>query len=288
MIHGYARVSTDDQNVDSQTRELKAFGCGRIVSEVGSGADQKRPVLAKLIADIKRDDTLVVVRIDRVARSLGHLLEVIKTLDDKGAKFKSLNDPIDTTIPTGMFMLQILGAVAQLERSLISERTKAGIRSAVAKGKRPGNPGLVSGDKAAIARASRAKRDAFEVRVSSRAHCWTPVVQLMRPKIPWDQIVRFLNVTDKATWTVPKLIRAARVEVGKGVLNEKIFDRTTPSKDHTDELLRAIFLICPSKTTKEIAAILEAMGERTPSGGRQWSENFLEYRRSLVSVPIVT
>jgi DNA invertase Pin-like site-specific DNA recombinase len=123
---GYARISTEDQFHDAQLIELKAAGCHAIYEEHGSGASRTRPVLARLMREISPDDVLVVVRLDRLARSVSHLLLVIEQLEEKGAHFRSLNDPIDTSTPQGMFSLQVLGAVAQLERALISERTKAG------------------------------------------------------------------------------------------------------------------------------------------------------------------
>jgi DNA invertase Pin-like site-specific DNA recombinase len=85
---------------------------------------------------------LVVVRLDRLARSVSHLLQVIEDLEERGVHFRSIRDPIDTSTPQGMFSLQVLGAVAQLERALIAERTKAGIKAAKARAKLPGNPGL--------------------------------------------------------------------------------------------------------------------------------------------------
>jgi DNA invertase Pin-like site-specific DNA recombinase len=139
---GYARVSTDEQTTEAQEMELRAAGCETIVQEHSSGASRARPALAKLVREIAAGDTLVVVRLDRLARSVSHLLEVIEDLTARTAHFRSLQDPIDTKTPQGMFSLQVLGAVAQLERALISERTKAGIRAAKAKGKLPGNPGI--------------------------------------------------------------------------------------------------------------------------------------------------
>ncbi|MCB1469365.1 MAG: recombinase family protein, partial [Rhizobiaceae bacterium] len=129
---GYARVSTDEQATQAQDMELRTAGCDTIVQEHGSGASRARPALSKLVQDIGTGDTLVVVRLDRLARSVSHLLDVIEDLTAKGAHFRSLRDPIDTSTPQGMFSLQVLGAVAQLERALISERTKAGIAAAKA------------------------------------------------------------------------------------------------------------------------------------------------------------
>lgn len=124
---GYARVSTDEQATAAQEIELRSAGC---TEEHGSGASRARPALSTLLREKNAGDTLVVVRLDRLARSVGHLLEVIEDLTAKNAHFRSLRDPIDTSTPQGMFSLQVLGAVAQLERALISERTKAGIKAA--------------------------------------------------------------------------------------------------------------------------------------------------------------
>jgi DNA invertase Pin-like site-specific DNA recombinase len=96
---GYARVSTEDQMTDAQLIELKAAGCVMIHQEQGSGASRARPVLAQLLKEIRAGDVLVVVRLDRLARSVSHLLEVIEGLEKKGAHFKSLQDPIDTSTP---------------------------------------------------------------------------------------------------------------------------------------------------------------------------------------------
>jgi len=126
---GYARVSTEDQATHSQVDTLKVAGCHVIHEEYASGASRSRPVLARLLASIGRGDTVVVVRLDRLARSVSHLLEVIDQLDARGAYFRSLCDPIDTASPQGMFTLQVLGAVAQLERKRYSVPTFRGLLS---------------------------------------------------------------------------------------------------------------------------------------------------------------
>jgi len=156
---GYARVSTEKQGTDPQLAKLRAAGCHAVHEEYASGADRGRPVLAGLLRAIAPGETLVVVRLDRLARSVSHLLAVIEQLEASGAHFRSLRDPIDTSTPQGMFSLQVLGAVAQLERALISERTKAGLSTARARGRVGGNPGLRVGDPDAI-RKLRASRDA--------------------------------------------------------------------------------------------------------------------------------
>jgi DNA invertase Pin-like site-specific DNA recombinase len=130
---GYARVSTEDQTPLPQSQALKSAGCAEIHEEQASGGNRARPVLARVLERIGKGDTLVVVRIDRLARSLSHLLEVIERLEAKGAFFRSLMDPIDTSSPQGKFTLQVLGAAAEFERALIWPRRaprggSAGIR----------------------------------------------------------------------------------------------------------------------------------------------------------------
>jgi hypothetical protein len=132
---GYARVSTDDQNLGPQLDSLRAAGCGEIFEEYASGGDQSRPQLTAALARVERDDILVVARIDRLARSLSHLLAVVETLRARGAHFKSLADPIDTAGPSGVLVLQMLGAVAEFERALIRERTMVGVKAARARGR---------------------------------------------------------------------------------------------------------------------------------------------------------
>ena len=156
---GYARVSTDEQTTAPQIDALKAAGCMIILRENASGANRGRPELKLAVERCRQGDVLVVVRIDRLARSLSHLLEIIEALDARGAGFRSLGDPIDTTSPQGRFTLQILGAVAEFERALIRERTNAGLKAARDRGRIGGNPALRSGSVGA-ARAVHAARDA--------------------------------------------------------------------------------------------------------------------------------
>ena len=130
-----------------------------MLEEHASGADRSRPVLARLLREIRSGKTLVVVRLDRLARLVSHPLTVIEQLEASGAHFRSLRGPIDTTSPQGMFSLQVLGAVAQLERALIAERTKAGLKAARSRGSVGSNPRLRNGDPDAI-RKLRGARDA--------------------------------------------------------------------------------------------------------------------------------
>lgn len=268
---GYARVSTEEQGTDAQCDELLAAGCATVFEEHASGADRGRPVLARLLGEIRPGETLMVVRLDRLARSVSHLLAVIEQLEARRAHFRSLRDPIDTTTPQGMFSLQVLGAVAQLERALIAERTKAGLLAARRRGRVGGNPGLRAGDHEAI-RKARAGRDAAHLReILSNTESWLPTVRRMRPRQPWGDVVRVLN-GDGAGWTAERLRRTVRRLVSEGLLDASLMERA-PRPQGDDRLIRLVAGIAaaaPERTPRQIATQLEAMRERTPRGGTRW------------------
>ena len=270
---GYARVSTEEQHTDPQADELRAAGCAVVHEEHASGADRSRPVLAQLLHDIGPGETLVVVRLDRLARSVGHLLGVIEKLEAKGAHFRSLRDPIDTTTPQGMFSLQVLGAVAQLERALIAERTKSGLRSAKARGRVGGNPGLRARDPAAI-RKLRSARDAAHLdAMLAGLDAWLPTVRRMRPDQPWGDVVRVLNRRGGGqTWTAQRLRRAVHRLATEGIVEASLLGsaQRKPADDRLVALVAGIVLAAPAMTLQQVAAQLEAMHERTPRGGTRW------------------
>jgi DNA invertase Pin-like site-specific DNA recombinase len=139
MILGYARVSTDGQTLDAQQAALKAAGAERVFAEKVSGAVTDRRQLARAIASLEAGDVLLVTRLDRLARSTRDLLNVLATVSETGAGFRSLADPmIDTTSPHGRLILAVLGALAEFERSMILARTSEGRKRAQARGVRFG------------------------------------------------------------------------------------------------------------------------------------------------------
>ena len=147
MFIGYARVSTREQETRLQLDALRRAGVRRVFEEKASGAFVDRPVLKECLSSLRSGDVLVVWRIDRVARSLKHLLSILEHLDSVGARIKSLSEPLDTTSPLGVYLIQSLGAIAQLERSMIRERVIAGQVAAIQRGVRHGRPATLTPDR---------------------------------------------------------------------------------------------------------------------------------------------
>lgn len=140
MLIGYARVSTDDQHTENQIQQLEKAGCARehIYKEIASGGRWDRPELHKALGSLKEGDILVVWKLDRLSRSLGDLLNILKQIESAGAGFKSLTEAIDTTTPVGRMLAGVLGSFAQFEREMLKERTKIGLARARAQGRKGG------------------------------------------------------------------------------------------------------------------------------------------------------
>jgi len=152
---GYCRVSTDDQNPDLQLAALKRAGCKRIFTDKASGAHVKRPELATCLKALTTGDTLMVWKLDRLGRSLRDLIGLLDDLKARGVGFRSLTEAIDTATPTGRAMWHMVGILAELERSLIQERTKAGRAAAQARGVKMGRKPKLSPQQIAHARQLR-------------------------------------------------------------------------------------------------------------------------------------
>lgn len=145
MKYGYAQVSTDDQNADMQRAALKKAGCPKIFTDDGiSGATAKRPALLRCLKVLERGDSLTVWKLDRLGRSLRDLINILDDLKQRGVTFRSLTEAIDTHTPTGRAMWQMIGAMAEFERSLISERTRAGVTAAKNRGVKFGRKPVLS------------------------------------------------------------------------------------------------------------------------------------------------
>jgi len=150
---GYARVSTADQDTALQLDALKAAGCDKVFSETASGARLGRPVLKEALAYAREGDTVVVYKLDRLARSLSQLISTVQDLSDRKIQFRSLNEAIDTSTPAGRMTFAIFAALAEFERDTIRARTKDGLAAARAKGKVGGRPKKLTEKDLAVARA---------------------------------------------------------------------------------------------------------------------------------------
>lgn len=150
MFIGYARVSTEDQHLYMQEDALKSTGCTEIFRDIASGVKTARPGLEQALAYLREGDTLVVWKLDRLGRSLSHLIQTIQELDEKGIGFKSIQESIDTTTSGGKLIFHMFSALAEFERDLIVERTRAGLKAARARGRMGGRPAML--DKKQIAK----------------------------------------------------------------------------------------------------------------------------------------
>ena len=146
MIIGYARVSTDYQNLDAQTDALIEAGAERIFSETVSGAKAKRPELERMIDQLRNGDVVIVTKYDRLARSLRDLLDIVDAIKGRGAGFRSLAEDIDTTTPAGELIFHVFASIAQFERRRIAERTREGLAAARKRGRIGGRPPALSTD----------------------------------------------------------------------------------------------------------------------------------------------
>lgn len=144
MIFGYARVSTDDQNLDAQLDALKAAGAARIFQDKKSGKSRERPELEKLLDQLREGDVVVVAKYDRLARSLRDLMDLVEIIRERKVGFRSLAEDIDTTTPSGRLIFHVFGSIAEFERERIVERTMEGLAAARRRGRVGGRPRALS------------------------------------------------------------------------------------------------------------------------------------------------
>src|SRR5436305_11423767 len=153
MLIGYARVSTQDQTLNLQKDALEKIGCSKIFTDTASGAATERKGLAEALEYVREGDSLVVWRLDRLGRSLKHLIDTITKLNNRKIGFKSITENIDTTTSWGKLIFHIFGALAEFERDIIRERTHAGLQAARARGRLGGRPKALNSKKASIVQA---------------------------------------------------------------------------------------------------------------------------------------
>ncbi|MGH2875077.1 MAG: recombinase family protein [Solirubrobacteraceae bacterium] len=156
---GYARVSTADQDPALQLDALHDAGCARVFHDQVSGAVADRPELAKAVDYLRAGDTLVVWKLDRLGRSLRHLIDTVRALEERGIGLRSLHESLDTATPAGRLIFHVFGALAEFERDLIRERTHAGLAAARARGRRGGRPHVMNATQVAVARQMYDSRD---------------------------------------------------------------------------------------------------------------------------------
>ena len=268
---GYARASTEDPFNTNQLSRLQNAGCVRIYQEHLSEKLLSRPTFEKLLGNLVAGDTLVVVKLDRVARSVGHLAELIRSLKARRIHFVSLGDPIDTSATTSPSALLVLDAVAELEHALKVERTKEGMKLAKARGKLVGNPGLRARSPEAIGNIAAARNRAYLDQLLTTAPTWLPIVIRLRPQHSWENIVLTLNLKGQS-WTVEKLRRAVHRLVREKQADPKLLVQTKRRipDDYFIKRVAAIALADPSLSLRAIAAKLDEMGDPPPRGGRKW------------------
>ena len=273
---GYARVSTDEQDTAAQMDALRTQGCAVIFEDKASGASKERPNLAKALEKVGKGDTLLVVRIDRLARSLSHLLQIVETIRAKGAFFRSINDPIDTSSPQGMLMTQMLGAFAEFERALIRERTRAGLKAAVARGARPGNPKMLARDPAAIAEIRHSHNERYLNELLDGRHRWLPTVERLRPHLPWALVLRQMRAIAPPirSFSERTLVKACRALVRAGYADPIILETAPrlPLDTRAARLVADRIKTHPGSSLREIAKWLsQDLREPTARGGLSWS-----------------
>jgi DNA invertase Pin-like site-specific DNA recombinase len=152
MLMGYSRVSTQDQNLDLQNDALKKAGCKKIFEDKASGSRAERPGLYKALEMLREGDTLVVWKLDRLGRSVKHLVDLVTGLAKQGVHFKSLTDAIDTGTPSGRFFFHVMASLAQMERELTVERTRTGLEVARKQGRKGGRKRQMTDSKIESAR----------------------------------------------------------------------------------------------------------------------------------------
>lgn len=220
-------------------------------------------------------------RIDRLARSLAHLLETVAGLQSRGAHFRSLRDPIDTTGPSGVLVLQMLGAIAEFERSLIRERTKAGFAAAKARGRFAGHPGMRSRDPAVLLKLANTRRQNRIDRLMAHAEEWLAVVRRLRPAQSWKRVTAAVDAAlprGRAPFTEKRLVGTVGLFVREGLANQVVLQRAPPPewrkgqgvRDRAIEMAASFVSGRPEATLAEVGAELARM-KVLPQSGRAWA-----------------
>jgi DNA invertase Pin-like site-specific DNA recombinase len=284
QIIGYARLNRDEAHDSAQLTDLRATGCTRIYQDADGAITNDQTNRTSALRLLAAGDTLVVTRLDRLGFSTRELLVRLEDLQARGVFFRSVHDLIDTATAEGLYALNILGSVVQLERSLLSERTKKGVHAARQHGRLSGNPGLREGRADAIRATAIARRRSFLASITASSPTWLPVVQQLRPEHSWDNVVEVLNRQGQQ-WTVERLRRAVRVLIDAEIAPPELASRTSrrSTTDRTIKLVAAIALANPTMSLRAIAAELDLAGVIPARGKGKWQassvRHFLEEAR---------
>ena len=274
---GYARVSDEDAHGAAQKAALQAVPVDLLFFEQESGANRNRPELAKALRALRAGDVLIVHRLERLGRSLIHLLEIMEDLKGRGIAFRSLAEGFDLGTPEGRLMMQQLGAYAEFERHRIIGRVNSGIAAAKRRGVAFGNPGLVAGDKAAKAKISKARREGYAARLVERMGSFMPTVRELRPQTPWPEVAAQVSAATGENWTVKRLLRSVHglAAQGSAFVDAKLLTPAPRKRRRRSDELAAIVAgmrtMKPDASLRTIASQLETMGIKTPRGGQIWS-----------------
>lgn len=289
---GYARVSTEDQDNAGQRAELLAAGCSVVFEEKASGSRDNRPELARCLKLLRAGDTLVVARLDRLGRSVTHLLTTLERLRGRGVHFKSLRDNVDTSTASGKFLLAILASVAEFERDLIRERTLAGLATARREGRVGGNPKLRARDPSTLRLMRLARADAELNRLRDVSLRWRGLVERLRPHESWEAIARRINgqlpngdkpmTADRLRSQVNRLVRS-------GDIPEHVLQRASPRSANRPDKRIAAALFARALRSDDPTISLRAIAERlldeghSPPRKARWSAESV--RRLLAIKP---
>ncbi|AYO75451.1 recombinase family protein [Sphingobium yanoikuyae] len=274
-IVGYARVSTDEQDTAAQVMALKAAGATLIFEDKASGASQTRAELTRALNRVGQGDTLLVVRIDRLARSLNHLLQIVEDLSQKGAYFRSLSDQFDTSSAQGLLMMQMLGAFAEFERRLIKERTLAGVAAAKARGAKPGNPKMIAHDPTAILELKISHKDRHLAQLIDGRMAWLPIVERLRPHQTWRytllEVQRLKNLN--RTFSYRTLIKSCQLLVNSGHAKPEILLAAPRNSARSSVVHKVGYYLKtnPQASLRSIAQWLDEIREPTPRGMGGWT-----------------
>lgn len=264
---GYARVSTEAQDLETQRSALTRAGCTRIFADKRSGKNTDRPELKLMMKTVQPGDIIVVTRLDRLARSVSDLIKIAETLKNKSVQLCSLAEAIDTTTAGGSLLFHIMSAMAEFERALISERTKAKLQAIKDRNIKLGNTALQSNDPAVRDPVIKKLRQASERRFlaqieTSEAH-WLSHVEFNRPEKAWKDVARIISATTPFKIDGPGIRRTALAYVKDGRLPASVLNRAPknsallkgPVRLAIDEIR-----INPAITTRELQKKLIEFG----------------------------